>query len=408
MLLADAYDAFILDLDGVLFRGDEPIVAATPTIDALRAAGKRLVFLTNNSARTPEQIATKLGRLGIDAAEDEVVTSAQATGELLAGRPQGGEVLTAYVIGQDGIRSALTEAGLELVDGAADRSDFVVVGWDGDVTYEALRRATVLVRGGAQLVATNADASYPAPGGELWPGAGAILAAVETASGVRALVVGKPHPPLFQSALARAGTRTALMVGDRIETDIAGAVAAGLDAAFVLSGAGRARDLLDHPALPTVVLGDVGGLLSAEARTPPRPATSREMDGVRALTEVPADAPVWGPDGVWVIGDGSVDATATIVVRDRDAYVRAVATRADLRGGGLGTLAVAAGVGFARESGARHVWLLTETAERFFRSLGFEPIDRTEMPSWIEAGPADGCPATAVAMRRELPQTPQG
>lgn len=408
MLLADVYEAFILDLDGVLFRGDEPIAAATPTIDALRGMGKRLVFLTNNSARTPEQIATKLGRLGIDASADEVVTSAQATGEFLAGQRESGQPLTAYVIGQDGIRSALVESGLELVDGDADRSDFVVVGWDGDVTYEMLRRATVLVRGGARLVATNADASYPAPGGELWPGAGAILAAVETASDARAVVVGKPHPPLFRSALSRAGTRKALMVGDRIETDIAGAVTAGLDAALVLSGAGRARDLLDQRALPVAILRDVGGLLSAEARHLPRPASSEELDSVRALTEAPEDAPPWGPDGVWVIGDEHVDATATVVGRDGHAYLRAVATRTELRGGGLGTLAIAAALGSARESGVGQAWLLTEAAEPFFRKLGFERVDRAEMPSWIEAGPADGCPATAVAMRRELAQTDQG
>jgi phosphoglycolate/pyridoxal phosphate phosphatase family enzyme len=403
VLLADAYDAFILDLDGVLFRGDEPIAAATPTVDALRAAGKRLVFLTNNSARTPDQIASKLGRLGIDAAVDEVVTSAQATADLLAAE-SGDGTPSAYVIGQDGVRSALADAGFHLVDGDVDRSDFVVVGWDGDVTYDALRRATVLVRGGARLVATNADASYPAPGGEQWPGAGAILAAVETASGVSATVVGKPHRPLFEAALARAGTRNALMVGDRLETDVAGAAAAGLDAALVLSGVSRARDLLDGSALPVAVLPDIGGLLTREARAVGRPATAEEMDAVESLTETPDGAPSWGPEGVWVIADSSLDATATVEVRGGDAYLRAVATRRELRGSGLGTLAVAAAVGWARERGAARVWLLTETAEPFFGGLGFELVERDMLPGWIEAGPADGCPATAVAMRRELAQ----
>lgn len=401
MRLADAYEAFILDLDGVLFRGDEPIAAAAPTIDALRSMDKRLVFLTNNSARTPEQVAAKLQRLGIDASAGEVLTSAQATAELLMREARGS---TAYVIGQDGVRSALTAAGIELVDGDAPRSDFVVVGWDGDVTYEALRRATVLVRGGARLLATNADASYPAPGGELWPGAGAILAAVETASGATATVVGKPHGPLFEAAVARAGTRHALMVGDRVETDIAGAVAAGLDAALVLSGVSEARDLLDARALPVAVLPDVGGLLIREARPRPRPATAEEMGAVRALTDAPDGAPSWGPHGVWVLGEESPDATATIETHDRDAYLRAVATRSELRGQGLGTLVVAAAVLEAAEAGAARVWLLTETTEPFFRDLGFDRVDRALLPSWIEAGPADGCPATAVAMRRELAQ----
>ena len=401
MRLADAYEAFILDLDGVLFRGDEPIAAATPTIDALRSMDKRLVFLTNNSARTPEQVAAKLTRLGIDASPEEVLTSAQATAELLSRHARGS---TAYVIGQDGVRSALTAAGIELVDGDAPRSDFVVVGWDGGVTYEALRRATVLIRGGAKLVATNADASYPAPGGELWPGAGAILAAVETASGAKATVVGKPHGPLFEAAVARAGTDNALMVGDRLETDIAGAVASGLDAALVLSGVSEARDLLDERVLPVAVLPDVGGLLVREARPRPRPATAEEMDAVRALTEAPDDAPSWGPRGVWVIADGDPEATATIETRDRDAYLRAVATRSELRGQGLGALVVSAAVHAARDAGAGRVWLLTETAQPFFRNLGFDPVDRSLVPTWIEAGPAGGCPATAAAMKRELAQ----
>lgn len=403
MLLADAYDAFILDLDGVLFRGDEVIAAATPTVDALRAAGKRVVFLTNNSARTPEQVVAKLARLGIEASPDEIVTSAEATAELLVAESER-DRRSAYVIGQDGVRTALASAGFELVDGDAGSSDFVIVGWDGDVTYEALRRATVLVRGGARLVATNADASYPAPGGEEWPGAGAILAAIETASGTSATVVGKPHRPVFDTAVARVGSRNALMVGDRVETDIAGAVSAGLHAALVLSGVSGTADLLDGSALPVAVLRDVGGLLTQELRAAARAATDEEMAAVRSLTESRDAAPEWGPEGVWVVGDGSVDATTTIATRDDDAYLRAVATRTDLRGTGLGTLAVAAAVGSARRAGATRVWLLTETAERFFRGLGFEVVDREAMPGWIEAGPAEGCSATAVAMRRQLGQ----
>lgn len=403
MLLADAYEAFLLDLDGVLFRGDQPIPAATPTVDALREAGKSLVFLTNNSARTPAQVAEKLRGLGIDASPEEVVTSAHATAELLA-LEAGGDARTAYVIGREGVRSALEEAGIEVLDGEPSRTGFVVVGWDVDVTYAALRRATILVRGGARLVATNDDASYPAPGGELWPGAGAILAAVETASGVRATVAGKPHPPLFETALARAEKRRALVVGDRIETDIAGAAAAGLESALVLSGVGRPSDLLDHDALPRSLLPDIGGLLRAPLDPAPRPATDEEMPAVLALTEVPAGAPAGGPEDVWVIGEGHILATATVETRGEDAYLRGVATGEDHRRRGLASLAVAAAVGDARRGGATRAWLLTETAERFFAGLGFTKQDRAMIPSWIEAGPAEGCPATAVAMRRDLAQ----
>jgi HAD superfamily hydrolase (TIGR01457 family) len=401
--IADGYDAILLDLDGVLYRGDQPIPAAASTVAALRRSGKRLVFLTNNSARTPAQVAAKLTRLGIEASPDEVVTSAGATADFLEGEADG-DARTAYVIGQDGVRTALRDAGFEILDGDPSAAAFVVVGWDGDVSYDDLRRASVLVRGGARLVATNADASYPAPGGELWPGAGAILAAVETASGTRAIVIGKPHPPLFEAALARAGSRNALMVGDRMETDVAGAVAAGLDSCLVRSGASRPAELLDQDELPVAVLRDVGGLVSQNTVAKPRPATPEDLPAVRALTAAPDDAAAWGPDGVWVSSDRELDATATVHVRGEHAYVRAVATREDLRGQGLGTILVGATVRSARRGGAEHVWLLTETAEPFFRLLGFETVPRDSMPDWIEAGPGEGCPQTAVAMRRELPQ----
>lgn len=403
MELVDAYDAVLLDLDGVLFRGDEPIAGAASTVEALRDRGKHLVFLTNNSARTPEQVAEKLGTLGIQAAPAEVVTSAGATAELMA-READGRQQTAYVIGRDGVRTALRAAGFEILEGDPPAAGFVVVGWDGDVTYDDLRRATVLVRGGARLVATNADASYPAPGGELWPGAGAILAAVETASGAAATVVGKPHLPLFEAAVARAGTRNVLMVGDRIETDVAGAAAAGLDACLVLSGASRPADLLDQDSLPLTLLPDVGGLLSEPAVIRPRPASAPELGAVRALTAAPDDAPAWGPDGVWVSGRDQIDATATVDVRGEDAYLRAVATREELRGRGLGTIMVAAATRAARGEGAAQSWLLTETAEPFFRGLGFDTARRDSLPRWIEAGPGEGCPQSAVAMRRDLRQ----
>lgn len=403
MSLAASYDAILLDLDGVLYRGDQPIPAAAPTVAALRDDGKRLVFLTNNSARTPEQVAQKLVRLGIEASADQVVTSAGATADLMR-READGEAQTAFVIGQDGVRAALRDAGFEILDGDPSDAAFVVVGWDGNVSYGDLRRASVLVRGGARLVATNADASYPAPGGELWPGAGAILAAVETASGTHATVVGKPHRPLFEAALARVGTRNALMVGDRMETDVAGAAAAGLDSCLVLSGASRAAELLDHDTLPSAVLGDVGELMTGDAFARPRHATAEDLEAVRALTAAPADEAAWGPEGVWVTGDGRLDATATVHVRGEDAYLRAVVTREELRGQGLGSIIVAAAAASARREGASRVWLLTETAEPFFRLLGFETVPRDSMPGWIEAGPGDGCPQTAVAMRREIAQ----
>jgi glycerol 3-phosphatase-2 len=398
--LTDRYRAVLLDLDGVLYRGDGAVPGAAEVVAELRAAGKRIVFLTNNSARTPEQVAAKLRGLGIEVASDEVVTSARPTARLVAADDR---TPTAYVIGRDGVRTALAEAGVEVLDGSPERADFVVVGWDGDVGYDELRVASVLARRGSRLVATNDDASYPAPGGELWPGAGAILAAVETASGRTATVVGKPHRHLFDEALDQAGASEAVMVGDRVETDIAGAAAVGIDAVLVLSGASGRADLLDGDRLPVAVGSDVRVLLADRGPAVPRPARADEIEAIRRLTEASPDVPSWGPDGVWVIEDGGLLATATAEVRGTEAYLRGVTTREDVRGRELGTLVVAAAVGDARRRGASRCFLLTETAERFFDRLGFRRVAREAVPSWaLERSPE--CPAGAAAMARELYQ----
>jgi HAD superfamily hydrolase (TIGR01450 family) len=404
----DRYEAFLLDLDGVLYRGDEPVPGAVETMAELRDAGRRPVFMTNNSWRTPGQVADKLEGMGITATAEDVVTSAQATAALVA-RESGSDGTIAYVLGGEGARSALQEAGIDTVDGEPDRVGFVVVGWDRDLTYERLRTATVLVGRGARLVATNADASYPAPGGELWPGAGALLAAVETGSGRRATVVGKPHRPLFDLATERAGTRNALVVGDRIETDIAGAAAADLDAALVLTGASTTADLVAADAQPALVLDDVRGLLEDLVDAAIRPAASGDESDVQRLLHQaglgPHDGGSWErPPTTVVAAEGnSVVATAAVDVEGTDAYLRSVAVREELRAGRLGTRIVAAAVCDARRRGALRVWLVTETAASFFDRLGFERIDRASLPGWM-ADHSDRCGASAVTMRRDLDQ----
>jgi glycerol-1-phosphatase len=259
-MLAAGYDAVLFDLDGVLYRGDETIEGAPATTQALRAAGIQVVFVTNNSSRTPGQVAAKLRGHGIRAEDTEVVTSAVATAELLADRGGG----TAFVIGQEGIRDALARAGLELLDGEPDRSDWVVVGLDVDATYATLRTACVLVQRGARLVATNPDRSLPVAGA-LWPGAGALLAVVTETTGAMAEVVGKPFAPLFEAALRRAGGARPLVVGDRLDTDIAGANALGWDSLLVLTGVGTEAELARSPVRPTFVAPDLTALLRDDA-----------------------------------------------------------------------------------------------------------------------------------------------
>lgn len=256
-MLATRYDALLFDLDGVLYRGDEPVPGAPETMEALRQTGARIVFLTNNSSRTPERFSAKLVAMGISADPSEIITSAIATADLLASRGGG----TAYVIGGEGVSSALANAGLEVLDGEPASADLVVVGIDDDLTYARLRTACVLIQRGARFVATNSDRTFPANDGELWPGAGALVAAVTTATGVEAEVVGKPYAPLFEAALLRSGGASPLVIGDRLDTDIAGAGALGWDSLLVLTGVSTEDELAVSPFRPTYVADDVTALL---------------------------------------------------------------------------------------------------------------------------------------------------
>lgn len=264
-MLAARYDALLFDLDGVLYRGNEAIANAPETIAALRQDERRIVFLTNNSSRTPERVAAKLTSLGIAADPAEVVTSALATADLLASRGGG----TAFVMGGEGVVRALADAGLRVLDGRPDRADLVVIGIDDDLTYAQLTTACVLVQRGARLVATNADSSFPGPGDELWPGAGALLAAVSAATGAEAEIVGKPYTPLFEAALKRSGGTNPLVIGDRLDTDVAGARALGWDSLLVLTGVSTRAELAASPYAPTYVASDLTVLLRDVAPTEP-------------------------------------------------------------------------------------------------------------------------------------------
>jgi glycerol 3-phosphatase-2 len=255
-MIADRYDAFLFDLDGVLYRGAEPIDGAAETLATLRSLGKGLAFLTNNSSRTPEAIAAHLTGMGIRAAPEEIETSALATATLLRGRA----VASAYVLGEEGLRTALVAAGLTVVDTSAD-AETVVVGWDRGFDYAGLAAASVLIQRGASLVASNADASYPVEDGLVLPGAGAILAAIQTATGVSAEVVGKPNAPIFRAALDRAGGGRPLVIGDRLDTDIEGARRLGWDSLLVLTGITRRADLGAATVAPTYVAERLGELV---------------------------------------------------------------------------------------------------------------------------------------------------
>jgi len=408
--LIDRYDALFIDLDGVVYRGDRAVAGAVESLPKVRRRGARILFLTNNSSRTPEEVAGKLEGLGIAARADEVLTSGVATASML-GR-EGPQGRTAFVIGERGIREALEHAGIRILDGEADRADLVVVGWDRSVDYPKLRTAALLVQRGARLVATNADASYPAPDG-LWPGAGAILAAVTTTTGVTPTVVGKPARPLFEEAAELTKATHPLMIGDRLDTDVSGAYGAGWDSLLVFTGASRPSDLLRAEQLPTYVGDD----LSAVLRDPPparfRPAGPADVPGIQALLESAglSDAGVERRLDETVVcagrserADGEVVATACLQRIEGFGILRSVAVRDDHRRCGLGMLAVAAAVGTTRDGGLRHISLFTEGAAGFFERLGFRRSDRADLPEPVASSEhaAEECAASATPMTLTL------
>jgi HAD superfamily hydrolase (TIGR01450 family) len=229
-----AYDQFILDLDGCVWVGDEAVPGSVEAITALREAGKRIAFVTNNARHPTEEVVQKLWGLGVKASLADVVTVGGAMQHLLAETRRG---MTVFVIGTQTMVEHVADAGLRVLNGTdlASRAELVVVSATSVVDYDDLRNATLALHRGADFVATSRDPTYPMPEGP-WPGAGAILAAVETATGRTAPIVGKPEPQLFFTAIDRLGDGRTLVVGDRIDTDIVAAAAAHLDSALVLSG----------------------------------------------------------------------------------------------------------------------------------------------------------------------------
>lgn len=243
--LLDIYDAVLLDLDGTVYRGGEAVAGAAEAVQAARENGTAVRFVTNNASRSPEDTAEHLTSLGIAAQPHEVSTSAQAAGTVLAGRLEpGDEVL---VVGTDSLADIVGAAGLRPVRVFTDSVKAVVQGLSREVGYRDLAEAVLAVRAGALWVACNMDATLPTERGEL-PGNGSLVAAVRAATGQEPVVAGKPARPLMDEAITSANAGSPLVVGDRLDTDIAGAVTAEVDALLVLSGVTTPADLLAAPA----------------------------------------------------------------------------------------------------------------------------------------------------------------
>ena len=252
--------AWILDLDGVIWRGDQPIPGSARAVERLRAAGEQVWFVTNNAQPRRQHVADKLVAHGIDPA-DRLVTSPMAAATLV----EPGERVLACA--GPGVLEALDERGVEVVDAGdevatamTDRPfDAVVVGLHLDFDYRRLAAAATAVRSGARLVATNDDSTYPAADGVLLPGAGSILAAIERASGAQAVVAGKPYVPMAALVRGLAGP-TGVAVGDRADTDGLFAAALGYPFGLVLTGVTRADQLPVTPA-PDLIAADLATLV---------------------------------------------------------------------------------------------------------------------------------------------------
>jgi len=244
------YKGFLLDLDGTIYRGKEIIPEAVRFIEQLKKAGLPFLYLTNNSSTTPEKVAARLTSMGLLTETSEVYTSSMATAAYLQEQEKANGK-TAYVIGEEGLLHALTEAGYSFRDHSVS---YVVVGIDRSFTYDKLDKAATAIRNGATFIATNQDAALPTEGG-LRPGNGSLVAAVSVASGTKPLVVGKPETIIVNYALEKLGTskEETLIIGDNLYTDISAGANSGIDSLLVLTGFSSAEDAAHFHAKPTYI-----------------------------------------------------------------------------------------------------------------------------------------------------------
>ena len=250
----------IIDMDGVLYRGNQPMPRLCEFFGFLRERPIRFILATNNSTKTPQEYVEKLAGMGVTVSADEILVSGQATAHFLAREyPRGTRV---HVFGMPALKQALMDEGFVLAD---EDVQVVVASMDRQVTYEKLKRATLLIRGGARFIATNLDPTNPSEEG-LIPGTGSMIVALEAASGVKPQAIGKPEPTMYELAMEQMGARpeTTAAIGDRVDTDILGGKRAGLITICVLSGS---SDRAEAEAIETdMIFDDIAHLLETWRR----------------------------------------------------------------------------------------------------------------------------------------------
>lgn len=252
--------ALVADMDGVFWRGDTPLPGLKDFFDFLHTRSMPYMLATNNASRTQDQYVQKFAKFGIEVDRERILTSSLATAAYL--RPQFADGSKAYVVGQDGLRSALHEAGFEVMDDSGEPVDVVAAGIDFELTYEKLKHAVLLIQRGAEFVGTNGDLTFPIEGGYYAPGAGSILAAIEAATGVKPVTVGKPGRVMFDIALQKMGAnpKSTAMLGDRLETDILGGQQAGLKTIMVKTGVDNEDTIAQKGVQPDIIFDGIDEL----------------------------------------------------------------------------------------------------------------------------------------------------
>lgn len=260
-MLIDNFDSLFLDLDGVVYRGAEAIPGAVEAINKADQMGKKIAYITNNASRTPQAIAEQLNGYGLTVQPEQIIGSAAAGVRLLATKvPAGAKVL---VVGGEGLRREVSDSGFELVEDASSQPDAVIQGFSKDIGWQQLAEAAFAIQAGAVWVATNQDWTLPLERG-IAPGNGTLVGAVHTAVGILPEFAGKPFRPIFDAALQQMQVQRPLMIGDRLDTDIKGAITAGIQSATVMTGVVGNRELLGAKTdeRPNFVLADMNDLFA--------------------------------------------------------------------------------------------------------------------------------------------------
>ncbi len=262
MNVLENFDLFLLDMDGVIYKGSQPIPGSVDAIKLLYSRNKKIIFLTNNPSGSEVAYKRKLQSMGIKAGSDQIITSVKSLCHYLTGRIGNIKSRSAYVIGSRHLKSSVAKTKIKLLSPEADRADYVIMGGHADFNYNEVLHASRFIRNGAKLIATNRDPYYPSEHG-FSPGTGALLSSIEISGGKKALITGKPEKYIFQLSLKLTGIRKnrVVIIGDSLNTDILGGVNYGIHTVLTLSGVTDKKELRQSSIKPGQVVNTLFSLM---------------------------------------------------------------------------------------------------------------------------------------------------